>query len=174
MSEFIHRAGISYKINQDLPYGVLFLSLTQRSDLPSCSYPPTINHLSWITKGTRWVILADSVKNPSPPNKTNAVIRCYQQSTHISLSHTEDNTYFPRFPSTTNRTILVPHISKTFKNSGQTNDCGSLRTQVLWEVLELTTSKFWVFSLSPHRDLQHTLFLVQWEEKGIITQSYYE
>ena len=33
---------------------------------------------------------------------------------------------------------------------------------------------FLVFSLSPHRDLQHTLFLVQWEEKRIITQSYYE
>ena len=38
----------------------------------------------------------------------------------------------------------------------------------LWEAMNL------VFSLSPHRDLQHTLFLVQWEEKRIITQSYYE
>lgn len=69
MSEFTHQTGISYKINQDLPYGVLFLSLTQRSDLPSCSYPPNINHLSWITKGTRWVILADSEKSITAQQK---------------------------------------------------------------------------------------------------------
>lgn len=57
----------------------------------------------------------------------------YWQSTDLSiLSHTEDNAlYFSRIPSTTNRTILVSHISKLFLSSGQANDCGSLGTQVL-------------------------------------------
>lgn len=66
------------------------------------------------------------------------------------LSHTDDNApYFLRTPRTTHRTILVPHISKPFLNSGQANDCGSLGTQVLWEVLKLNNIQILIFSLPP-------------------------
>ena len=43
------------------------------------SCPPITNQLSWITKGTRWVILADSMKSQSLPKKIKAMIRCYLQ-----------------------------------------------------------------------------------------------
>ena len=43
-------------------------------------------------------------KPPQPP-----AIKPYQ-----SLPHRRQHFYFPRFPRTTNRTILVPHISKPF------------------------------------------------------------
>ena len=43
-------------------------------------------------------------KPPRPP-----AIKPYQ-----TLPHGRQHFYFPRFPSTTNRTILVPHISKPF------------------------------------------------------------
>lgn len=74
------------------------------------------------------------------------------------LSHTDDNApYFPRTPRTTNRTILVPHISKPFLNSGQANDCGSLGTQVLWEVLKLNNIQILIFQPSTTTGTHNTL-----------------
>lgn len=68
---WIHQAGIRCKTDSStLPYRVLFFLWPQKYGLYSCSYPLITSQLSWITKGTRWVILADSVTNASLLSKT--------------------------------------------------------------------------------------------------------
>lgn len=139
---WIHRAGIRWKTDPStLPYRVVLI-WPQKYGLYFCSYPLITSQLSWITKGTRWVILTDSVTNVSLPSKPAPL----EISPLSILSHTEDNVpYFPRNPGSTNRTILVSHISKPFLNSGQANDCGSLGTQILWEALKLNNIQILIF-----------------------------
>lgn len=133
----------------------LFSSLTQKSGLYSCSFTPITNQLSWVTKGTRWGIWADSVEShhgATQPTQWSSATG----NQPVSISPRKKIVLlFSQNPCYYKRNYFG---SKAFFNSGQTNDCGSLGTQVLWKVLKLTTSKFWVSAFHLQRPTTRSVF----------------